>query len=69
VSKFENVRIELNTVGIGKVLIGDKDISGSVREVDISSRAGELTVVTFGLVPGSVSLTFAEADIETREVE
>lgn len=66
-AKFQDVRVELNTIGIGKVLIGGHDVTDSVRAVDIHAEAGELTQVDITVVPGSVGLSFAEADVTTTE--
>lgn len=67
-AKFKDVRVELNTIGIGKVFVGEHDITDSVRWVTISASAGKLTEVDLGLVPGSTSLAFSEAEVTTTSV-
>lgn len=65
-SKFENVTVELRTIGINKVLVGEHDITASVRVVSVRAEAGELTQVDLELVPGSVALSFDEADVKVE---
>lgn len=66
-AKFKDVRVELNTIGIGKVSVGGEDITDSVRTVDIHAEAGQLTDVVLGLIPGSATLAFATADVVATE--
>ena len=66
-AKFKDVRVELNTIGIGRVSVGGEDITDSVRTVDIHAEAGELTRVDLSLVPGATALSFAEADVEVEQ--
>lgn len=67
-TRLKDVRIELNTIGIGKVFVGEQDITDSVRTVDIRARAGTLTDVELGVVPGGATLSFSEAEVTTTEV-
>lgn len=62
-AKFENVTVELHTTGINKVLIGEHDITKSVRVVSVRAEADTLTLVDLELVPGTVGLSFDEASV------
>lgn len=66
-AKFQDIRVELDAIGIGKVSIGGHDVTDSVRAVDIHAEAGELTRVDLSLVPGATALSFAEADVEVEQ--
>ena len=66
-AKYENVTVELHTTGINKVLIGEHDITGSVRVVSVRAEADTLTLVDLELVPGAVRLSFDEADVREQE--
>jgi hypothetical protein len=67
-AKFDDVRIELDTLGLGRVTLGDRDITASIKGVDIRARAGEVTEVRLLVIPGDVSLWLAVADVQTDDV-
>lgn len=68
-AKYENVTVELHTTGINKVLIGEHDITGSVRVVSVRAEADTLTLVDLEScqLTRAVRLSFDEADVREQE--
>lgn len=61
--KRQDVLIDLKPVGINRVAIGGHDITDVVRHIEINAEAGELTIVTLGLIPEATVVKLDEADI------
>lgn len=61
--KRATVRIELNRMGHGKVLVNDVDMSRYISEMHIALAAGEPSQVTLTLIPTVVEVTLTDTDV------